>query len=282
MRHARALWKQFREPCDRFFARRKEHWEKADADRRENAKQKAALCEQAEALADSTDWDDTATAMKRLQAEWKRVGPLPRAEGDALWQRFRGACDRFFDRRGRREEIAREAAVEKARAAVDALDATAASLDEVDPAALGEKLDQAWAELRGLDAAPSELRDRLVQVVQRIAEVRPETLKGTRFDPAGTRKRREKLCVRLEELAATANAEPKKLTLQEMALALREKLATNTIAGGSGGGAGGRKQAEREAEKIVASWAQLGPALDADARAMEERFERARGALQRE
>ena len=120
-----------------------------------------------------------------------------------------------------------------------------------------------------------------MQVVQRIAEARPETLKGTRFDPAGTRKRREKLCVRIEELAATANVEPKKLTLQEMALALREKLATNTIAGGSGGGASGRKQTEQEVEKIVASWAQLGPALDADARAMEERFERARGALRR-
>ena len=282
MRTTRALWKQFREPCDRFFARRKEHWDKVDTERRDNAKQKTALCEQAEALADSTDWEATTTAMKRLQAEWKRVGPLPRAEADALWQRFRGACDRFFDRRGRREEIAREAALEKARAAVDALDTMAASLDAADPAALGEKLDQAWTELRSLDAAPSELRDRLIQVVQPIAEAHPEMLKGTRFDPAATRKRREKLCVRLEELAATANAQPKKLTLQEMALALREKLAANTIAGGSGGGAGGRKQAEQEVEKIVASWAQLGPALDADARAMEERFERARGALRRE
>jgi hypothetical protein len=220
--------------------------------------------------------------MKRLQAEWKRVGPLPRAEAEALWQRFRGACDRFFDRRGRREEIAREAALEKARAALDELDAMAAASAEADPAALGAKVDQTWAEFRGLEAAPVDLRDRLIQVVQRVAETRPEILKGTRFDPATTRKRREKLCARLEELAASASAEPKKLTLQEMALALRERLATNTIAGGSGGGVSGRKHAEQEVDKIVASWAQLGPPLDADARAMEERFERARGALRRE
>ena len=107
----------------------KEHWERVDAERRENARQKTALCEQAEALADSTDWESTAAAMKRLQAEWKRGGPLPRAEAEALWQRFRGACDRFFDRRSRREEIAREETLQKARAVCDELEALAASLE---------------------------------------------------------------------------------------------------------------------------------------------------------
>ena len=72
------LWQEFREPCDRFFARRKEHFERLDEERRERAA-KTSLCEQAEALADSTDWDATATAMKRLQAEWKTSGGPPRA-----------------------------------------------------------------------------------------------------------------------------------------------------------------------------------------------------------
>jgi hypothetical protein len=288
VRHARALWKQFREPCDRFFARRKEHWDKVDTERRENATQKTALCEQAEALADSTDWESTATAMKRLQAEWKRVGPLPRAEAEALWQRFRGACDRFFDRRGRREEIAREEALGKARGLCDEVEALAAGLEGAEPPpdeSLGPKIDEAWSEWRRLDVGAGDdtraLGDRLVQAVQRIAAARPDVLKGTKLDPATTRKRREKLCARLEELAATATAEPKKLSLQEMALALREKLATNTIAGGSGGGASARQQAEQEAARITASWAQLGPALDEEARALAERFEQARARVGR-
>ena len=282
-RHARALWKQFREPCDRFFARRKEHWDKVDTERRENARQKTALCEQAEALADSTDWDATTATMKRLQADWKRVGPLPRAEAEALWQRFRGACDRFFDRRSRREEIAREDELRKAGAFCDEVEALAAAVEGPEPPpddGIGAKVDEAWMEWRRMDlgtgGAARALGERLVQAIRRVAAARPDTLKGTRLDPATTRKRREKLCAKLEELAVSKTAEPRKLTLQEMALALRDKLATNTIAGGSGGGAGGRQQAEQEVARIAASWAALGPALDEEARGLEQRFERAR------
>jgi hypothetical protein len=287
-KHARALWKQLREPCDRFFARRQEHWSRVDAERQENARQKVALCEQAEGLADSTDWETTATAMKRLQAEWKKVGPLPRAEAERLWQRFRGACDRFFERRGRREEIAREEALQKTRTLCDELEATVASLEGADAPSdesIAQKVDEAWAEWRRQDVGTGDdaraLGERLIQAVRRVADVRPASLTGTKLDPAATRKRREKLCVRLEELAASATAEPKKLTLQEMALALREKLATNTIAGGAGASAGGRQQVEQEVARIAASWTQLGPALDEDARALAERFERAREGLRR-
>ena len=289
VKHARALWKQFREPCDRFFARRNEHWERVDNERRENAKQKTALCEQAEALADSTDWENTAAAMKRLQAEWKRGGPLPRAESEALWQRFRGACDRFFERRGRREEIAREETLQKARGMCDELEAVVAALEGTDTPAsdesIGPKIDESWAEWRRLDLGSDDdaraLNDRLLHTYQRIAALRPQSLTGTRLDPAATRKRREKLCVRLEEIAASTTAEPRQMSLQEMALALRERLATNTIAGGSKGASQGRQQVEQEVLRLVASWTQLGPVLDEEARALAERFERARAGVRR-
>jgi hypothetical protein len=59
-----------------------------------------------------------------------------------------------------------------------------------------------------------------------------------------------------------------------MALALRERLATNTIGGGQS--ASMARDAAREVDRISASWALLGPALDDDARALAERFARAR------
>jgi hypothetical protein len=57
------------------------------------------LCERAEAFADSTNWLQTAEAIKALQAEWKTVGPVTRGQEKAVWERFRAACDRFFTRR---------------------------------------------------------------------------------------------------------------------------------------------------------------------------------------
>src|SRR5262249_22967799 len=149
-------WQEFRAPCDRFFARRKERFARLDTERRSAAEAKIKLCEKAEALADSTDWEATTTAMKRLQADWKQTGPLPRAQGEELWQRFRGACDRFFDRRSRRDELEEEALLEKAAVVCGELEALAAAVGSAEaPSAeqTGKTLDDAWATWLRLDVA---------------------------------------------------------------------------------------------------------------------------------
>ena len=278
-RHAQALWREFRAPCDTFFVRRKEHFARLDGERRTAATAKTALCEQAEALADSTDWDTTTTVMKRLQVEWKESGPLPRAQSDALWQRFRTACDRFFERRSRRDELAQEALLQQAQAICDQLEALAATLageDAPSPEQTGKVVDEAWAGWLRLEVATRKdaaaLAERLHAACQQIATAQPECLRGTRLDPAATRTRREKLCARLEKLV-DATETPRELSLQEMALALRDRLATNTIGGQS---TSTTRDTAREVERISASWALLGPVLDDDARALAERFARAR------
>jgi hypothetical protein len=280
--HAGTIWKRFREPCEHFFARRKEHFDRVDGERRENANRRASLCERAEALAESTSWEETATAIKQLQAEWKRIGPAPRAEADALWGRFRAACDRFFDRHRRRHELAREAAQARARAICEDLERLAGALGgaDADPAeSVARRLDEAWGEWLRLEPAGLEdaqaLDDRLRAACERIAAANPECLRGTRLDPDATRKAREKLCQRLEELGAMLTPAPRAMSLQEMALALRERLATNTIAGSTGGQAN-RQDAARELERISASWSRLGPPLGDDGHALAERFARAR------
>ncbi len=301
-RHSGALWRQFREPCDRFFARRKEHFGRIDAERSENAARKIALCEKAEALADSRAWDETAEALKQLQAEWKRTGPPPRDKADQLWNRFRSACDRFFDRSKRRDELERDDLLGKADALCAQLETLAAALDpEVaeapDEAQIGQTVDGAWAEWLKLDVvmldAARPVRERLEGLVERIAGARPSSMTGTRLDPATTRARRETLCAKMEALVPSAPEAPKALSLQEMAMALRDRLASNTIVGqssGKGGSKGGgkrggttapepvkREDGPADGSRLVASWARLGPALDDAARELAERFERARG-----
>jgi hypothetical protein len=285
-RHTAALWRQFRDPCDRFFTRRKEHFDRLDESRREAAQRKEALCVQAEALADSTDWEATAAAIKQLQAEWKTSGVPPRAQADALWKRFRTACDRFFDRRSRRGELAREEALDGVRNMCDALEALVTSLageEGPEPDRIRQQVDEAWAAWLHLDIEPGEdtrgIVDRLQSACGRIAELRPESLRGTRLDPDVTRKRREKLCARLESLLPAKDEAPRTASLQEMALALRERLAANTIAGGADRAARSRQDLERELERTGASWANLGPVLDDQSRLLADRFERARDRL---
>jgi hypothetical protein len=283
-KQTQALREQFRGPCDRFFERRKAHFERLDGERRENAQAKRELCERAEALADSTDWEATTAAMKELQAAWKRSGPPPRAEADALWARFRTACDRFFDRRSRRGELAREEAAGAVRTLCEGLEALAVDLDREDGPPIdevGRRLDEGWAAWLRVDAALLDDADaatsRVAAACAAIAGRRPESVTGTRLDPRTTAKRREKLCARLEALVPADREAARPSTLEEMARGLRDRLATNTIAGPARDP--GRPDRREEIARVCAAWAHLGPPLDDAARALAERFERARAAL---
>src|SRR6185436_2528801 len=40
-----------------------------------------------------------ADEIKRLQAEWKTIGPVTRGQEKAIWDGFRSGCARFFTRR---------------------------------------------------------------------------------------------------------------------------------------------------------------------------------------
>ena len=71
-----------------------------------NLEKKLALCERAEALADSTDWIKTADELKKLQLEWQAIGPVPRPDTRVVWKRFREACDRVLQPPQRRPRAA--------------------------------------------------------------------------------------------------------------------------------------------------------------------------------
>jgi len=98
-RRSKELWEQFKASCDAVYERVRGLRAAEAVQFDEVAKIKEALIAEAEALAESSDWAATAEKLKALQARWKESGHLPRKQGDELWKRFRGACDRFFERR---------------------------------------------------------------------------------------------------------------------------------------------------------------------------------------
>jgi Domain of Unknown Function (DUF349) len=122
----KSIWERFRTACDRFFTRR--HADLADRKTvwADNLAKKEALCARADALKDSTDWDAAALEMKRLQAEWKTIGPVKKSRSEAVWQRFRGAADHFFARYAQRHDIALGERVAAREAICQELEALAA------------------------------------------------------------------------------------------------------------------------------------------------------------
>ena len=93
------VWTRFKEASTVVNKRHQQHFEELKQRENDNLEKKTALCEQAEALQDSTDWKGTADKLAALQREWKAIGPVPKKLSDAIWKRFNAACDAFFEKR---------------------------------------------------------------------------------------------------------------------------------------------------------------------------------------
>ena len=128
----KAIWERFRAACDRFFTRRHADLAERKTVWAENLAKKEALCAKVEALADSTEWDATSAELRRLQTEWKSIGAVKKSRSEAIWQRFHGACDRFFTRYARRHETARAEKVAACETLCADLEALASSPDAAD------------------------------------------------------------------------------------------------------------------------------------------------------
>jgi hypothetical protein len=274
------IWERFRASCDRFFKRFQEHREERGRDWEQNLQKKEALCEKAEALAASTLWEEAAAGIKQLQAEWRTIGPVKKTRADAVWQRFRTACDLFFDRYKNRDAHAREAAREARERLCAELEALA---PEAEPAAEAPAdlvarvlaAQTAWRQAGGLPQEElAALDERFTRARDRLLERYPAAFQGSELDPEASRRRAEKLVARVEALLAELQppSASEAQTAFDLAARLRDALASNTI--------GGREAAEQrwqsaaaEVESAQTAWKRLGPLAGADGRALAQRFE---------
>ena len=90
------IWNRFKASMDAFFSNKKEFFSRLKEQQIDNYNRKLQLCIEAEALAESKEWKKATDQIKKLQEEWKKIGPVPKRHSDKIWKRFRSACDTFF------------------------------------------------------------------------------------------------------------------------------------------------------------------------------------------
>ncbi len=94
------IWNEFRTARNQFFTNKNNFFKALQAERDANLKIKTELCEKAEAIsATPLDWNKQTDELKRMQEAWKKSGPVPEKISDAIWKRFRTACDAFFEKK---------------------------------------------------------------------------------------------------------------------------------------------------------------------------------------
>ena len=103
-KHNNKIYRRFRKACDKFFAQKRVFYTQHKEWQENNLKKKQEFAERAEQLKDSEDWEKTAKELIQLQKEWKEIGPVPKKYSDEVWNRFRSACDEFFQRRKQKDK----------------------------------------------------------------------------------------------------------------------------------------------------------------------------------
>lgn len=281
-RHQQETWARFRAACNTFFTRRKEDLAQRKGQWAANFLRKQQLCTQIEGLRESDD-PSAISQVREAQAEWKKVGPVRRKQSDAVWKRFRAACDAVFARAQAAEQ---EAAADKVAVREGVCQALEALLPGADhpgavPSQVAENvrdIQQRWRQAP--DVPPQLLRAltaRFGQAIARVVEAYPDAFRDTELDPSRQFKRLEALCRRAEALveeaqggAVDSGASP----VEILASRWRDALASNLM-GAKGDEASRRRAAIVELKQLQVERRRIGQVPGKTGEALSHRFQRA-------
>lgn len=164
------IFERFRRACDEFFKKKGEFFKTLKEGMNENLEKKKALCEQVEALKESTDWKATADALTKIQKEWKTIGPVSKKHSDAIWKRFITACDYFFEQKNKATSSQRSVEVEnmeKKRSIIDKLSAIEESMDTEEANTLVRELMKEW---NNVGHVPFKEKDKLYKQYHNVVD----------------------------------------------------------------------------------------------------------------
>ncbi len=207
------IYERFRMACDKFFELKRSFYEGIKTEMDHNLQLKLEICEAAEALKDSEQWKKGADELIALQKRWREIGPVSRRHSDAVWKRFRAACDHFFARKS--EHFASVDAVHNDNLAkknallaeIEAYDITGGSIENI------KEFQRRWSEIgyvplkekEALQKRYREAIDRLFAVLrsgdrERGAERFRNKISGMKGNGGKLRNEREKLYNKVKQL----------------------------------------------------------------------------------
>ena len=101
---AQTLWSNYKALLQRYYDNRSIYFELKELDRRKNLKLKTELCDRADKLIEIDNISEAILKLNKLHEEYKEIGPVPRENQEALWQRFKDASDKIYEIRREKQE----------------------------------------------------------------------------------------------------------------------------------------------------------------------------------
>ena len=205
------VWAKFKEASTIINKKHQAHFEAIKAREEENLQRKTALCEQLEAIETDglrtfAEWDAVTQKIKELQAEWKTVGFAPQKMNTAIFERFRQACDAFFEKKTAffhtvKEELGANLAKKK-----ELVEKAEALMESTEWRSTGDiliNLQKQWKEIGAVPRKYSdELWKRFTAACDHFFEARQAATADIRSEEKANKEQKLDIIAKLKELAA--------------------------------------------------------------------------------
>ena len=99
-----SIWERFKAATSVINKKYQAYFEDQKEKQQENLEEKTKLCEMTEAIASkevksSNEWNTLSAEIEEIQKKWRTIGFATRKENQKIYDRFRAACDKFFERK---------------------------------------------------------------------------------------------------------------------------------------------------------------------------------------
>ena len=170
------IFERFRSACDTFFEKKAEFFKQVKENMGDNLEKKTRLCEEAEALKDSTEWKATTEKFQALRQQWKEIGPVAKKYSNTLWKRFNAACDAFFEKRNNTLSSQRSEESANLKSKKEILE----KLRKYDPSTITEQderdIQALISEWNSIGHIPFKFKDAVAKEYKRICDILSSTV----------------------------------------------------------------------------------------------------------
>lgn len=207
------IWTRFKAASTVINKRHQQHYEDIRAKEEENLQKKTALCEQVEELSqkecqNSSEWEEITKKIIELQAEWKTIGFAPQKMNVKIFERFRSACDAFFQKKTQYFKEMKERFNDNAAKKQALVEKAKALMDSTDWKSTADKMMQLQKDWKEIGMVPKKLGDQLWQeflgACNHFFEARNAANAGTRNEEKENLRQKKDVIAELEKLAEEA------------------------------------------------------------------------------
>jgi chromosome segregation ATPase len=205
------IWNRFKAASTVVNKRHQAHFEALKAQEEENLAAKTALCEELEGMATEglksfADWDSITQKIIALQAKWKTIGYAPQKMNTQIFERFRTACDAFFEKKSQffqrqKEELNANLARKK-----ELVEKAEALKDSTEWRKTGDALIQLQKQWKEIGAVPRKYSEtlwkRFIAACDQFFEAKQAATAGQREEEQGNLQQKQGI---IEQLKAPAS-----------------------------------------------------------------------------